>query len=137
MYLLARTGVRTTTRGHTARRPAITVVGESATGRSGRGTGTAGAPILQLRGRRQHPCGHERAAASVARFLEDRLRLKVNADKSAVADVEERVRSRFPPNRTKPLRSIGWGLIRQVSCPCPCAFAYARDAASGSLASER
>ena len=32
----------------------------------------------------------ERVMASVVRFLEDRLRLKVNADKSAVADVEER-----------------------------------------------
>jgi RNA-directed DNA polymerase len=32
----------------------------------------------------------ERVMASVVRFLEERLRLKVNADKSAVADVEER-----------------------------------------------
>lgn len=76
--------------------------------RNWNGGGTA---ILPLRGRRQHRCAHERAEERVAtpavRLVEDRLRLKVNADKSAVADVEERVLSRFSPNRTKPLRSTG------------------------------
>ena len=80
--------------GNAARGATFAAAGESASGRSGQGTGTAWSPVLPLRGRLQHLCavaGGGRTGNGVGEPVSGGcLHLRVNRDKSAVAYVEER-----------------------------------------------
>ena len=74
--------------GDAARRSALAAAGEPAAGRPRQGAGETRAPVRPLRRRREplrpESAAGERVMASVTRFLERTLRLKVNEAKSAV-----------------------------------------------------
>ena len=80
--------------GNPARRPALTVAVEYPARRIGQGTGTTRSQVLPLCRRLQHLCavaGGRRASDGVSDQVPvQRLRLKVNAEKSAVARPWER-----------------------------------------------